>query len=323
MADVFRTASCKIIIVFFVLLIVSGCLKKVRAPSSIKVERLTLLLTDPQKDFVTTSSRTYEVKGVVRGGRAPLKISVGDRLTELIQEGPFVVLVHLKPGDNLFTLAVKDARRAEVSRDFTIKAIPVPLKIVLDETPPRKTTREEIILKVTIQGGWGNTELKVNDARIGLGDIRQFSYPVKLSEGANNILLSAKDASGQSDVWPGDGPLVIYKITEPLVKEEGADIISTQAKIPLEIIAQKAGYEDNDKLFFDLKSQELKKIEAIIIKGGKVIVAGKINSKAKPEYLGEIVAIAQMDGLRVKVQLRTQHPNIRLSLYNEFLITEQ
>ena len=323
MADAFRAASCKIIIGFFMLLIVSGCVKQVQTPSSFKVKPLTLLLTDPQKDFVTTSSRTYEVKGVAIGGQAPLKISVGDRLTELIQEGPFAVLMYLKPGDNLFTLAVKDADGAEVSRGFTVKAIPGPLKIVLDEIPPKKTTREEIVLKVTIQGGWGNIELKVNDARTELGDIRQLSYPVKLSEGANNVLISAKDAYGQSDVWPGDGPLVIHKIAEPRVKEEGADIISAQAKMQLEIIAQKAGYEDNDKIFFDLKNQELKKLEAIIKKGGKVIVAGKINRKAKPEYLGEIVAIAKMDGLRVKVQLRTQHPNIRLSLYNEFVITEQ
>jgi hypothetical protein len=323
MADAYRTVYCRIIIGFFVLWIVSGCIKQAQSPSSPEVKPLALLLTDPQKDFVTTSSRTYEVKGVVTGGQAPLKISVGDKLTELSQEGPFAVLMQLKPGENLFTLAVKDAGNVMISRGFTIKAMPGLLKIVLEEIPPQKTTKEEIILKVTIQGGWGNTELKVNDARIELGDIRQFAYPIKLSEGANKVLLSAKDASGQSSVWPGDSPLVIHKITEPRVKEERADTSAAQTKMKLEIIAQKAGYEDNDKIIFDLKNQELKKLEAVIKKGGKVVVAGKINRKAKPEYLGEIVAMAKTGTSRVKIQLRTMHPNIRISLYKEFVMTEQ
>jgi len=326
MADACRTVYCKFIIGFFMLWIVSGCIKQAQAPPPPpppEVKPLELLLTEPQKDFITTSSRTYEVKGAVRGGQAPLKISVGDKLKDLNQEGPFVFQMQLKPGDNLFTLAVKDAGNVTISHGFTIKAVPGLLKIVIEEIPPNKTTREELILKGTIQGGWGNTSLKVNDALIELGDIRQFIYPVKLGEGANKILISAKDASGQSAVWPGDGPLVIHKIAEPRVKEERIDTSPAPTKTKLEIVAKNAGYEDNDKIIFDLKNQELKKLEVVIKKGGKIVVAGKINIKAKPEYLGEIVAMAKTGASRVKVQLRTMHPNIRLSLYKEFVMTEQ
>ncbi|MBU0544097.1 MAG: hypothetical protein KKH97_02010 [Proteobacteria bacterium] len=323
MADACRTVSCKVIIAFFVLWIVSGCTKQLQVPASPELKPLALILTDPPKDFVTTSSRTYDVKGVVRGGKAPLKISVGDKLTELSKEGPFVFQVQLKPGNNSFTLAVKDAGKEMISRDFTIKAVPGLLKIVLEEIPFQKTNREEIVLKGTIQGGWGKTELKVNDIRIELGDIRQFAYPMKLSEGANKILLSAKDESGQSAVWPGDGALVIHKIAETRVKEEKIDIPVIRTKTKFEIIARKAGYEHNDKIIFDMKNRELKKLEDIIKKGGKVVVAGKINRKAKPEYLGEIVAMTKTGASRVKVQLRTLHPNIRLSLYKEFVVTEQ
>ncbi len=325
MAVAYRTVSYKIFVCFFVLWIVSGCVKQAQTPLSPEAESFTLLLTDPQKDFVTTSSRTYEIKGVIKGGRAPLKISAGDKLTELSQEGPFSVPVLLNPGVNLLTISVKDSSGVTLSNKFTITAVPAPLKIILDENPPQKTSKEEINLKVTISGGWGNTELKVNDARIALGDIRQFSYPLKLSEGANKLLISAKDASGQSAVWPGENPVIINRIDDTRMREGKIEIPvpSVRTRTKFNIIARKAGHEDNDKIIFDLKGDEQKLLESIIKNGGKVVVAGKIGSKSKPEYLGEIVAVTKKGGQRIMVQLRTPLPNIRISLYKEFVITEQ
>jgi hypothetical protein len=327
MAVAYRAIYCKIIIGLFVLCIISACVKQIQAPTPTtpEIKPLELLLTDPQKDFSSTGSRTYDVKGVVRGGKAPYRISLEDKLKELNQEGSFTFPVNLKLGDNLFAVSVKDSDGVTLSNRFAITTVPAPLKIVLDENPPQKTTKDEILLKVTISGGWGNIELKVNDARVELGDIRQFSYPFKLSEGANKLQISAKDASGQSAVWPGENPMIINRFDDTRMKEGKVEVpvFPVRTKTKLHIIARKAGHEDNDKILFDLKSDEMKSLETIIKNGGKVVVAGKIGSKSKPEYLGEIVAMSQKSGLRVKVQLRTPHPNIRISLYNEFIITEQ
>jgi hypothetical protein len=289
------------------------------------VKPLEFLLTDPQNDFSSTSSQTYDVRGLVRGGKAPFNISHGDKITELNQEGAFAVLVHLKPGDNPFVFSVKDSNGMTLLHKFTIAAVPAQLKIILDENPPQKTSKEEINLKVTISGGWGNTELKVNDARIVLGDIRQFSYPLKLSQGANSLLISAKDASGQSAVWPGENPMIINRIDDTLMRERKIEVPvpSVRTKTKFNITARKAGHQDNDKILFDLQGDDLKLLETIIKNGGKVVVAGKIGSKSKPEYLGEIVAVTKKGGPRMMVQLRTPHPNIRISLYNEFVITER
>lgn len=325
MAVAYRTVSYKIFVCFFVLWLVSGCVKQMQAPAPSDVKPFEFLLTDPQTDFSSTSSRTYYVRGLIRGGKAPFNISHGDKITELNQEGAFAVLVHLKPGDNLFAFSVKDSNGVTLSNQFTITAVPALLKIILDENPPQKTSKEEINLKVTISGGWGNTELKVNDARIALGDIRQFSYPLKLSEGANKLLISAKDASGQSALWPGENPMIINRIDDTRMKEGKIEVPvpSVRTRTKFNIIARKAGHEDNDKILFDLKGDDLKLLETIIKNGGKVVVAGKIGSRSKPEYLGEIVAVMKKSGQRIMVQLRTPHPNIRISLYNEFVITEQ
>jgi hypothetical protein len=325
MSGEYRIVSSKILIGFLLLFILSGCLKQAHISAPPDAKPLEFVLTDPQKDFSSTGSRTYDVKGVVRGGTAPFKISHDDKVTELNQEGSFIVSVHLRPGDNLFAFSVKDAGGVTITNKFTITAVPAPLKIILDENPPQKTGKEEILLKVTISGGWGNIELKVNDARVELGDIRQFSYPLKLNEGANKLLISAKDAAGQSALWPGENPAVINRIDETRMKEGKIEIPvpSARTKTKFNITARKTGHEDNDKIIFDLKSGDLKSLETIIKNGGKVVVAGKIGSKAKPEYLGEIVAVTKKDGSRVMVQLRTPHPNIRISLYNEFVVAEQ
>lgn len=325
MSDDCRILSGKILIGFFILFVVSGCVKQVHTPAPPDAKPLEFVLTDPQKDFSSTSFRTYDVKGAVRGGKAPFKIIHGDRVTELNQEGSFTVSVHLNPGDNLFAFSVKDAGGVTMSNKFTITAVPAPLKIILDENPPQKTGKEEIILKITVSGGWGNIELNVNDTRVELGDIRQFSYPLKLSEGANKLQISAKDASGQSALWPGENPAVINRYDETRMKEGKIDVPvpAVRTKTKFNIMVRKAGHEDNDKIIFDLKGDDLKSLEAIVKNGGKVVVAGKIGGQSKPEYLGEIVAVTKKGGRRVMVQLRTPHPNIRISLYNEFVVTEQ
>jgi hypothetical protein len=219
MADAYCAGWYKIFISFLLLCLIAGCTKQVQETASLVAKPFALRLTDPQKDFVMTALPAYEVKGEVRGGHAPYKISCGEHVIVLNQEGPFVFQAQLKLGDNLIALTAKDAGNAVASRDVTIhRAVPV-TKLV--------------------------------------------------------------------------------------------------------IVARKAEYEDNDKIIFDLRKQELRNLDAIVKKGRTVVVAGKINTGAKPEYLGEIVAIAKTGATRVKVQFRTPHPNISISIYKEFVLTEQ
>ena len=219
MADAYHAGLYKIFISFLLLCLIAGCTKQVQKTASPVAKPFTLQLTDPQKDFVTTASLAYEVKGEVSGGQAPYKINLGEHVIVLNQEGPFIFQTQLKLGDNLIALTAKDAGNVLASRNVTIhRAVPV-TKLV--------------------------------------------------------------------------------------------------------IVARKADYEDNDKIIIDLRKQELRKLDEIVKKGRTVVVAGKINTGAKREYLGEIVAIVKTGATRVKIQFRTPNPNIRISIYEEFVLTEQ
>ena len=171
------------------------------------------------------------ISGSIKDTNKISSLKINNSVVQLLS-GEFIHTQVLNEGNNTIIIEAINSLGNKSEESFEVKyIIPItrPLLSIIDpllnNDNTYETTENIKLIRGSFSDKYGVEELKINDSTVSLNDSNEFSTIIELSNGVNEVLVSAKNVEGKSS------SLSFKIIYTPKIKEEIAD--NSESRLPI------------------------------------------------------------------------------------------
>ena len=168
-----------------------------------------IVIRSPTERIVNSISGEVPVKVNVTDDSKIVDVRINGRKASILEIGVFSGTVPLNHGENIIRITATDIHSNTGTHQFTIvreqpkpePIIPIPPEIVIHSptSPSVRVTTDQFTIKGSVIDEEGIAEVWVNDVKVMISEVGEFTATILLDFGKNEIHITATDTHGNID----------------------------------------------------------------------------------------------------------------------------